>query len=137
MKTAMESNAIVSSLFPSNIRDRLVKQQRENNDPADTFKNRQDAFMSRGGESQIETSDRDESKPPIADLFPAATILFADIAGFTSWSSTRDPVQVFTLLESIYGSFDRIARRRGVFKVETIVSCDQGWMVCCFDLVAD
>ena len=28
--------------------------------------------------------------------------------------------QVFVLLESIYGAFDKIAERRGVFKVETV-----------------
>lgn len=36
---------------------------------------------------------------PIADLFPKTTILFADLAGFTAWSSEREPSQVFTLLE--------------------------------------
>jgi class 3 adenylate cyclase len=41
--------------------------------------------------------------------------MFADIAGFTSWSSVREPTQVFTLLET-----SRIDARRGVFKVETI-----------------
>jgi class 3 adenylate cyclase len=46
--------------------------------------------------------------------------VFADIAGFTAWSSVRTPTQVFTLLEAIYGAFDAIAKRRGVFKVETI-----------------
>ena len=44
--------------------------------------------------------------------------MFADIAGFTAWSSTREPSQVFTLLEAVYGAFDQIAQRRGVFKVE-------------------
>lgn len=46
--------------------------------------------------------------------------LFVDIAGFTAWSSVREPAQVFTLLETLYGSFDQLASRRGVFKVETI-----------------
>ena len=32
----------------------------------------------------------------------------------------RQPEQVFTLLESIYGAFDEIAMKRGVYKVETI-----------------
>ena len=41
----------------------------------------------------------------------------ADIVGFTAWSSVRDPTQVFTLLETLYNSFDSIAKRRGVFKV--------------------
>jgi len=52
-----------------------------------------------------------------------STIMFADMAGFTSWSSTRDPLQVFTLLETIYHAFDTIAKRRRVFKVETIGDC--------------
>ena len=43
---------------------------------------------------------------PIADLFPSATVLFADIAGFTAWSSVREPTQVFTLLETVYSAFD-------------------------------
>jgi hypothetical protein len=60
------------------------------------------------------------TSPPIADLYTDTTILFADIVGFTAWSSTRPPVDVFRLLESVYGAFDEIAERRGVFKVETI-----------------
>jgi class 3 adenylate cyclase len=54
--------------------------------------------------------------------------MFADIAGFTAWSSTRDPAQVFTLLEQIYSSFDAIAKKRKVFKVETIGDC---YVACC------
>lgn len=49
--------------------------------------------------------------------------MFADISGFTSWSSTREPAQVFTLLETIYREFDRLARKRKVFKVETVGDC--------------
>jgi len=43
--------------------------------------------------------------------------MFADIAGFTAWSSVREPVQVFTLLETLYSAMDEIAQRRRVFKV--------------------
>ena len=60
---------------------------------------------------------------PIADLFPAVTIMFADIVGFTAWSDSREPAQVFQLLETLYGSFDAIAKRRRVFKVETVGDC--------------
>lgn len=55
---------------------------------------------------------------PIADLFPHTTVLFADIAGFTAWSSVRDPAQVFVLLETLYAAIDKLALRRKVFKVE-------------------
>ena len=48
---------------------------------------------------------------------------FLDIANFTSWSSTREPAQVFVLLQTIYQAFDIIAKRHKVFKVETIGTC--------------
>lgn len=43
--------------------------------------------------------------------------------GFTSWSSERQPSDVFLLLETIYGRFDAIAKQCGVFKVETVGDC--------------
>ena len=49
--------------------------------------------------------------------------MFADVEGFTAWSSVREPSQVFTLLETLYASFDRVALRRRVFKVETVGDC--------------
>jgi class 3 adenylate cyclase len=49
--------------------------------------------------------------------------MFADISGFTAWSSEREPTQVFVLLETLYREFDALARKLGVFKVETIGDC--------------
>jgi hypothetical protein len=69
-----------------------------------------------------------ENSKPIADLFPNATVMFADISGFTAWSSVREPAQVFTLLETIYSCFDKLAKKR---KVSTIaVRC--AVYSCCF-----
>jgi len=42
---------------------------------------------------------------------------------FTGWSSERDPTHVFTLLQTVYHAFDRVAKKRSVFKVETIGDC--------------
>jgi class 3 adenylate cyclase len=47
----------------------------------------------------------------------------SDIVGFTNWSSNRQPSDVFMLLETIYSSYDKIAVRRKVFKIETIGDC--------------
>ena len=121
MMTAIKSTNIVSNLFPSNVRDRLLDENVNNvnnvgNSKTSMFeptKNKLRSFLNDGEPSN-------ESSKPIADLFPETTVLFADIAGFTAWSSTREPTQVFTLLETVYGAFDSIAARRGVFKVETI-----------------
>lgn len=46
--------------------------------------------------------------------------MFADVEGFTAWSSVREPSQVFTFLEGIYSAFDAIAANLAVFKVETV-----------------
>jgi Adenylate and Guanylate cyclase catalytic domain len=125
MKSAQKSAAIISSLFPSTVRDRLYagagdesfhaaliqpnKARLKNflNDGADSSNVRKDGKIGTTGGSK-----------PIADLFTDCTVMFADIANFTAWSSVREPSQVFTLLETIYGAFDQIAARRGVFKVE-------------------
>ena len=61
-------------------------------------------FLSSENESvDMDMMGESDEDRPIADLFPETTIMFADIAGFTAWSSVREPSQVFTLLEKIYG----------------------------------
>eukprot|EP00538_Stauroneis_constricta_P012496 CAMPEP_0119547406 /NCGR_PEP_ID=MMETSP1352-20130426/1528_1 /TAXON_ID=265584 /ORGANISM="Stauroneis constricta, Strain CCMP1120" /LENGTH=1220 /DNA_ID=CAMNT_0007592327 /DNA_START=199 /DNA_END=3861 /DNA_ORIENTATION=+ len=142
---AVKSNAIVSSLFPADIRDRLF----QNNAQAASSNKRKKNGMMGGMESsnakfRLKNMLEDESKAsnndvdeklalspdvalyetkPIADLFPNTTVLFADISGFTAWSSVREPTQVFTLLETVYRAFDMIAKKRRVFKVETVGDC--------------
>lgn len=74
-------------------------------------------------EAENEMEGAAPSGNPIADLFTEATVMFADIAGFTAWGSAREPTQVFVLLETIYAAFDALARKRKVFKVETIGDC--------------
>jgi len=64
-----------------------------------------------------------QTRKPMADLFLETTVMFADIVGFTAWSSVREPSQVFTLLETVYAAFDEIAKRHRVFKVETVGDC--------------
>merc|ERR1719162_2362060 len=71
-----------------------------------------------GSDRNLRTSTK--YSKPIAELFPDTTVFFGDIAGFTAWSSSREPAHVFTLLETLYGAFDKIAKQYGIFKVETI-----------------
>jgi len=111
MESANQTNDIVTSLFPQNVRDRLFEQaQQQKQMPS---KKQMHTFLENGS-SSILASD------PIADLFPSATVMFLDIAGFTAWCSERDPSQVFRLLETLYQAFDEVASTLGVFKVETI-----------------
>jgi len=43
------------------------------------------------------------------------------IAGFTAWSSTREPAQVFVLLQTVYQAFDVLAKKHKVFKVSIAI----------------
>jgi class 3 adenylate cyclase len=42
----------------------------------------------------------------------------------------REPHQVFTLLESTFQAFDTVAKRYGVYKVETVGDCYVGTFHC-------
>ena len=74
------------------------------------------------GQEGLTSEDIFGSKP-IADLHPYTTIMFADLVGFTAWSSVREPTQVFTLLEVVYHAFDKLTTQKRVFKVETVGDC--------------
>ena len=149
LKKAERSTAIVASLFPTQVQEQLADaivgakdattkdkssalinsamtqeqisqrmrsflEDSENNDPE--F----DPNIFREQGENLPPLALSPKSPPIASLYPDTTIMFADIAGFTQWSSTRQPTDVFILLEALYGAFDTIAKRRKVFKVETI-----------------
>jgi Adenylate and Guanylate cyclase catalytic domain len=60
---------------------------------------------------------------PIVDNYKSATVLFADIVGFTLWSSSHDPYQVFTYLETLYAAFDTAAAEQDIFKVSLLLCC--------------
>ena len=57
---------------------------------------------------------------PIADRFDEATVLFADIVGFTSLSNRLDPEKLVFLLNEIFTAFDTIGAELGTEKIKTI-----------------
>jgi class 3 adenylate cyclase len=61
-----------------------------------------------------------ESEGPIADHHAEATILFADIAGFTAMSTSMPAGDLVTMLNAVFSGFDQLARRHGVEKIKTI-----------------
>jgi hypothetical protein len=144
---ANKSTAIVENLFPAQVRDRMLQNIEQKKSKAKGLDVDQ-AGVGDAGATPVEpvngstvpttptqkptqvsvkqflTTDQhgaanDLTSQPIADLFPNTTVLFADISGFTAWASQREPPQVFTLLETLYRSFDVVAKKLKVFKVET------------------
>lgn len=73
---AAQSNAIVSSLFPESIKNRLISQQ-ENEQ-----QNRSNLRSKKGNlKAFLNTGEQLLTQKPLADLFLETTVLFADIAG--------------------------------------------------------
>lgn len=127
---AVQSTAVVSSLFPKQVRDRLLADDSDEMDTRKTKYNGKSTSNSSRLKSFLHGTDSDTTctsitmlDKPIADLFAHCTVMFADICGFTAWSSTRSPDHVFILLQTLYHGFDAVARQRKVFKVETIGDC--------------
>lgn len=89
--TAARSNAIVSSLFPSKVRAKLMEEAKIKAEPHNTGQDRLKSFMN---DQEMASSRHSEDLSgqlmipgkPLAEMFDATTIMFADIAGFTRWS---------------------------------------------------
>lgn len=184
LSTAVNSDQIVTSLFPKEFRDKLMLEKKEQAEREKRKKNGQERnddvfrassvqeFMEQSGEFNLTQPMKkpDMRGPPLAELYPECTVFFADIAGkggvscepstkiaiggklsrlyltvilflfcrvrtnkgFTSWSSARSPTEVFTLLETLYGGFDKIAKKFNVCKIETIGKSPPGQILLCF-----
>jgi guanylate cyclase len=56
----------------------------------------------------------------IADEFESASILFADVAGFTPLAARMQPGDVVDLLNEVFSVFDTMISERGLEKIKTI-----------------
>jgi class 3 adenylate cyclase len=61
-----------------------------------------------------------ENPTAIAESVENATVVFADIVGFTPFSSELPPSEVVELLDLLFGKFDDLCEDRGIEKVKTI-----------------
>ena len=121
---ANRTAAIVSSIFPKDIQKRLLAEA-EAKDELENQRAKKGRFGARNPLKDLVDDDEDDNilpyaynlSQPNADFFPEVTVMFADIVGFTAWSSTREPNQVFSLLETIFHEFDQLGKRRRIFKV--------------------
>lgn len=53
-------------------------------------------------------------------FFPAATVLFADVQGFTTFTETAEPATLIGLLDTYFARFDDVMDKHGVEKIKTI-----------------
>lgn len=71
----------------------------------------------------LPTAVADRLKNPavdvIADSYPDASVLFADIADFTRRASQTDPGQLVGFLNELYSGLDRLVEQHGLEKIKT------------------
>jgi guanylate cyclase len=60
------------------------------------------------------------SRGIIADGFPTASVLFADLVGFTVMSSELPPERIVAMLDDLFSDFDALVDARGLEKIKTI-----------------
>jgi phospholipid-translocating ATPase len=57
------------------------------------------------------------------DRLSHVTLMYADIVGFTAWSSTKTPKEVVGKLSQLFTLFDKLCLQHNVYKVCTIGDC--------------
>lgn len=65
---------------------------------------------------------RDEQRT-IANYFEGASVLFADVVGFTSMSATMTPHELVKLLDEVFSQFDDLTEKYELEKIKTIGDC--------------
>lgn len=60
------------------------------------------------------------SRETIADGYPNATVMFADIVDFTTVAAGMKPLQVFSMLNRIFSAFDELTEKYKLEKIKTI-----------------
>jgi len=85
----------------------------------DLFQRRSDDLLRNILPDAVVSRLKDE-RTTIADDVPSASVLFADVVGFTPMSATMTPGELVALLDEIFTSFDAFAADLGLEKIKTI-----------------
>jgi adenylate cyclase len=80
---------------------------------------RSEALLANILPAEVATKLKDPAHGTIADRYDDASILFADIAGFTERASELAPTDLVRFLDRLYTTFDRLVDRHGLEKIKT------------------
>lgn len=100
MKRAIQSGVLVSSLLPEDVIQNLYEEHNQKLKRQQLRKR----YGNRDGGNLNQQEDTEQYKQVIAQLYPETTVFFGHLAGFTKWSSSRSPLDVFLLLETLESS---------------------------------
>jgi guanylate cyclase len=81
---------------------------------------RMDALLHKMMPGAIVQRLKENPQATIADSYDAATILFADLKGFTPLSARLGPARIVRLLDELFTAFDKEAVALGMIQIKTI-----------------
>jgi adenylate cyclase len=79
---------------------------------------RSEALLANILPSSVADRLKDPARNIIADKYDDASVLFADIAGFTEQASDMAPDQLIRFLDQLYGDFDALVDKHGLEKIK-------------------
>ena len=79
-----------------------------------------DALLHKMMPAEIVQRLKEKPDETIADSYDAATILFADLEGFTPLSAVLGPARIVSLLDELFTAFDHEAIANGMIQIKTI-----------------
>lgn len=85
----------------------------------DRFQQRSDALLHAILPDEVAARLKD-GEGTIANDLPEASVLFADVVGFTPMSATMSPAQLVTLLNEVFTAFDGFVAALGLEKIKTV-----------------
>jgi guanylate cyclase len=86
----------------------------------DRFQQRSDDLLHNILPDEIAARLKDDGTTTIADDVDAASVLFADVVGFTPMSVTMSPAELVGLLDELFTAFDGFVAELGLEKIKTV-----------------
>jgi adenylate cyclase len=105
------SDALLANILPSAIADRL-----KHRELLSLYRTESDTVSQEHDSVTIHI----QSQKTLADYHRHTTVLFADVVGFTAWSSSVSPQDVIEHLNRLFLCFDELAEQYDVEKIKTI-----------------
>jgi adenylate cyclase len=85
--------------------------------------NRSESLLANILPATIATRLKNPATTIIADKYDDASVLFADIAGYTARASDSTPADLVEFLNRLYSEFDRLVEKHGLEKIKTSGDC--------------
>jgi adenylate cyclase len=112
-------NVVASSLILFGIVFYALRQSALAEEMAEREYNRSESLLSNILPADVAARLKQRADVPIADAYPEASILFADMAGFTSRVSDTTPSELVNFLNFVFSKLDGLVERHRLEKIKT------------------